>query len=178
MQEMIRPDIVQEQKCPFCFKETMTLTEAERDIPFFGKVYLFSMTCMNCKYHKADLECADKKDPCRYTFEVESTEDLGVRVIKSAGATVKIPFMITMESSETSIGYITNIEGLLNRVKRILESAREDAEDSSKKKKLKNMLKKLHKVVNGQEKLKIIIEDKAGNSAIISERAERKNIKV
>jgi len=39
------------------------------------------------------------------------------------------------------------------------------------------MLKKLHRVVNGQEKLKIIIEDKAGNSAIISERALRKTIK-
>lgn len=177
MQEVTQPDVIEGQPCAFCGKDAMTLTEAERDIPFFGKVYLFSMTCMNCKYHKADLECQEQKDPCRYTFEVSSTDDLSVRVIKSAGATVKIPFMITMESTESSNGYVTNVEGLLNRVKRIIESAREEADDQAAKKKAKNMLKKLHKVINGQEKLKIIIEDKSGNSAIISERAERKKIK-
>ena len=136
------------------------------------------MTCLNCKYHKADLECVEKKDPCRYTFEVSSTDDMNVRIIKSATATVKIPFVITIESSESSNGYVTNVEGLLNRVKRVIEMARDDAEDASVRKKAKNILKKLLKVYHGQEKLKIIIEDKTGNSAIVSEKAERKKLKV
>ena len=51
-------DILENQKCPMCLKNTLTLMECEKDIPYFGKVFLFSMSCSNqeCKYHKADLE--------------------------------------------------------------------------------------------------------------------------
>ena len=38
------------------------------------------------------------------------------------------------------------------------------------------MNKKLTKVLMGQEKLKIIVEDPTGNSDIISERAEKKKL--
>lgn|SRR3989338_2830388 len=173
MEEFPKPNILAGQPCPFCDNSTLSLTESERDIPFFGKVFLFSMTCTSCKYHKADVECVDQKEPCRYTFEVSTVEDMSVRVVKSATATVKIPFMMTIESGEAANGYVTNIEGLLNRVKRAIEIARDDAEDDGDKTKAKNMLKKLLKVVHGQETLKIIIEDPTGNSAIISDKAKK-----
>ena len=100
-----------------------------------------------------------------------------VRVVKSSGATVKIPHMISMESGPGSEGYITNIEGILNRFKKIIEDARDNEEDHAAKKKAKNMLKKLTKVMWGQEKLKIIIEDPSGNSAIIDEKAVKSKLK-
>ncbi|MBU90407.1 hypothetical protein CMO94_02595, partial [Candidatus Woesearchaeota archaeon] len=34
-----------------CFKKTLVLMEKETEVPYFGKVFLFSMTCGNCKYH-------------------------------------------------------------------------------------------------------------------------------
>ena len=51
-------------------------------------------------------------------------------------------------------------------------------EDDELKQKAKNMLKKLFRVRCGEEKLKIIIEDPTGNSAIISDKAEKKTLKV
>ena len=171
------PQQVHGQPCPMCLKNGLTLTEAEREIPFFGKVYLFSMACTECKYFKADIECQEKREPSKYTLEVDSVDDLNIRIIKSASATVKIPHVMTIESAETSNGYITNVEGLLNRVKRMLEASKEEADDSAARKKIKNMLKKLHKVVNGYDKLKIIIEDKTGNSAIVSQKAKKSKIK-
>ena len=58
----------------------------------------------------------------------------------------------------------------MERVKKIVEGTVDDDDDAVKKK-AKNMVKKLNKVLVGREKLKIIIEDPSGNSAILSERA-------
>lgn len=170
-------DTLDKQPCPMCKQKTLTLTEDEKEVPYFGKVYLFSMTCSNCKYHKADVEIAEKHDPVKYTFEVSSEEDMKVRVIKSGEATVKIPHVTTIEPGPAANGYITNIEGLLNRVKHGIEIAKEAEEDLDAKKKAKNLLKKLTKVMWGQEKLKIIIEDPSGNSAIISDKAVKSKLK-
>jgi len=164
------------QACPICKKKTLVLIETLKEVPYFGKLLLFSMNCSSCKYHKSDVEAIEKKDPVTYSIEVDSEEDMKIRVIKSSEATVKIPHITTIESGPSSNGYITNIEGILNKVKAVIESARDNEEDPSAKKKAKKLLKKLNKVIWGQEKLKIIIEDKSGNSAIISDKAVRKEL--
>lgn len=169
-------DVLEGQDCPICKAKTLTLTEQEREIPYFGKVYIFSMTCTSCKYHKADVECVDQHDPTRYTITIDKEEDMNIRVVKSSEAFVKIPHIITMEPGTASQGFVTNIEGLLVRAKHIIEQAKDDCEDEADKKKAKNMLKKLQKVMWGQESLKIIIEDTTGNSAIISEKAQKQKM--
>lgn len=170
------PAELEGQLCPVCGKKTLVLRESEQEIPYFGRVYVFSMSCSSCKYHKADLESEEKKEPCKYTLEVNSKEDLNIRIVKSGEATVKIPHIITIESGPASQGYITNVEGIINRVKKIVEQAKEDEDDANTRKKAKNLLKKLMKVLWGSEKIKIIIEDPTGNSAIISEKAVKSKL--
>jgi len=176
-EKSLEPSVLKNQPCPICKANQMTLMESEDDIPFFGKTFIFSMTCGNCHYHKADIEAGEKKDPVKYTFEVEKEEDLKVRVVKSGGAMVKIPHIITIESAETSNGYVTNIEGVLNRIKNIIEQARDNEEDQAIRKKAKSHLKKIQKALWGQDTIKIIIEDPSGNSAIISEKAVKGKLK-
>ena len=118
----------------------------------------------------------EQKEPCRYTFEVTSEEDLNVRVVKSGEATVKIPHVITMEPGPVSSGFVTNIEGLLQKVKEIIQETMDDDDDDAVKKKAKNLVKKLNKVMAGQEPIKIIIEDPSGHSAIISDKAQKSKI--
>jgi len=125
----------------------------------------------------ADVESEEKHDPVKYTIDISSEEDMKIRVVKSSAATVRIPHVTTIEPGAASIGYISNIEGILNRVKRAVEQARDGAEEQSDRKKAKNILKKLQKVMWGQESLKIIIEDPSGNSAIISEKAVKAKLK-
>ncbi len=169
--------VLEAQECPICREKTLTLTETEREIPYFGKVYIFSMSCSSCKYHKADIESSEQREPVKYTFEINSEDDMKVRVVKSSEATVKIPHVITIEPGPSSNGYVTNIEGILSRVKKSIEIARESEEDEDAKKRAKNLLKKINKAMWGQEKLKIIIEDPSGNSAIISDKAEVSKLK-
>ncbi|MFH1591001.1 MAG: ZPR1 zinc finger domain-containing protein [archaeon] len=171
------PSIIDGQPCPMCNEKSLTLMEDHSEIPYFGQVFLFSMSCSACKYHKADVEAAEKHEGAKYEFEVDGEEDLKVRVVKSGNATIKIPHIITITPGVASNGFISNIEGVLNRVKAVVESAKETEEDADAKKKAKNILKKLSKVLWGQEKLKIIIEDPTGNSAIISDKTKKSKMK-
>ena len=175
---MSEPESKPGEMCPLCHKKALALMEKETEVPYFGKLFLFSMTCSNCKYHKSDIEAAERKEPCKFTFEISNEKDMKVRVVKSAEATVKIPHISTITPGPAAQGFVTNIEGILNRVKYQIEVARDTAEDDSDKKKAKNLLKKLLKIMWGQEKQKIIIEDPSGNSAIISDKAEKSGLKV
>ncbi|MBI2656568.1 ZPR1 zinc finger domain-containing protein [Candidatus Woesearchaeota archaeon] len=175
---MPKDDDFEHQTCPLCSQNTLILTERETEVPYFGKVYLFSMTCNNCKYHKADVEAMETKDSARYELEISSEEDMKVRVVKSSEATVKLPHLATITPGPASQGYVTNVEGILNRVKYQVEAAKEMEEDEEAKKKAKSLLKKIARITFGQEKQKLIIEDPSGNSAIISDKAIKSPLKV
>lgn len=170
------PHVLGGQQCPMCREKKLTLSEQLVEVPYFGKMFIFSMNCSGCNYHKSDLEAAELKPACKYTFEVENEEDLKVRVVKSGEANIKIARVGNIESGPASNGYVTNIEGVINRMKVMVEKARDEAEDAKARKKAKNLVKKLQNVLWGREKIKITIEDKTGNSAIISEKAEKSKL--
>ena len=126
----------------------------------------------------SDVEAEEQKEPSKFTIETSSEEDMKIRVVKSSQATVKIPQLgMSMEPKQNSIGFVSNIEGLLNRFERVIEGQKNNAEEPEIKKKAKNLLKKIRKVKYGNEKLKIIIEDPSGNSAIISKKAKIEKLK-
>ena len=170
-----------EQICPFCHNKTLVLHEDLVDIPYFGKTYVFSMSCQDsdCNYFKADVEAEETKDPCKITFAIKKEEDLNIRVVKSSQATIKIPQLrMSVTPGPGSNGYVSNIEGILNRFKKILEDERDLSEDDSVKKQAKNLLKKLWKIKQGDMELKIVIEDPSGNSAILGKDVIVEKLKV
>ncbi|RMF55381.1 ZPR1 zinc finger domain-containing protein [Candidatus Woesearchaeota archaeon] len=164
---------IEGQQCPMCKKPKLTLAEKEMEIPYFGKVFLFSMNCSECGYHKADVEPAEEQEPCKYELEISKEDDMKIRVVKSSEATVKIPHVGTISPGPSADGYVTNVEGIFQRIKEQIETIRDDAEEKSEKKKAKNLLKKITRIIWGQEKAKLILEDPTGNSAIISEKAKK-----
>lgn len=177
---MTKPEeVIAGEMCPFCHEKKLVLMDMKKEIPYFGVCYLFSMDCSGCGYHKADIEAEKEQEPCRYTIEIDSEKDMSIRVVKSSNATIKLPHVGNIEPGAVSNGYVTNIEGILNRMMKQLETiqANEEEEEESRKK-AKNMIKKLKRVVWGQEKQKLIIEDPTGNSAIISPKAVKEKLKV
>ena len=121
---------LKDQPCPVCGQKKLALTEAESEVPYFGKLFLFSMHCESCKYHKSDVEAAEHKGPCKVVFEVNGKDDLGVRVIKSSEASVKFERVGSIEPGPASEGYITNVEGLIQRIKEQIEKVRDLEEDA------------------------------------------------
>lgn len=160
-----------------CMKNSLTLSQSEIEVPYFGKLLAFGMRCSTCKYAKSDVEAAEQKPPCKYTLEVSGEQDLKARVVRSSEGIIKIPHVGSIDPGPDAEGFVSNVEGVLERFKKQLESIRDTAEDEADKKKAKNMIKKLQKVLWGNEKIKIIIEDKSGNSAIISDKAKYEKLK-
>lgn len=170
-------EVLSGQTCPVCGENKLELREDNQDIPYFGEVFILSMTCSGCGFNKSDVEAAEMKDPSEYVIEVDSEEDMKIRLVRSSQATIKIPHVVTIEPGPGAEGYVSNIEGLLTRIRDKINSTRENEEDDQVKKKAKKLVKKLNKVMWGQEKLKITLSDPSGNSAIISEKAVVKKLK-
>ena len=172
-------EVIAGENCPFCHEKKLVLMDTKKEIPYFGVCFLFSMDCSNCGYHKADIESEQEREPSKFTFEISDEKDMSIRVVKSSFATIRLPHIGDISPGPSSNGYVTNIEGILNRMVKQLETIRDNEEEEEEtRKKSKNMIKKLHRVIWGQEKQKIIIEDPTGNSAIISEKAEKEKLKV
>ncbi len=159
------------ETCPVCFQKTLTLREQVMDIPYFGITHLFSMECSGCDYSMSDLEAEEERKPIKQSFTIETEADLNARVVKSASATIKIPRIATIESGANSDGYVTNVQGVLERVKKVIEELTED-DDKEIAKKAKNQLKKIQRVLWGREIVTITIQDPTGNSAIISDKTQ------
>ena len=172
-------EVIAGEQCPFCHEKTLVLMDIKKEIPYFGTCFLFSMDCSSCGYHKADIESEKDQEPSKYSIDIDNEKDMSVRIVKSSNATIKMPHIGDIQPGATSNGYITNVEGILNRMVKQLEHIRDNEEEEEEsRKKAKNMVKKLHRVIWGQEKQKLIIEDPTGNSAIISEKAIKEKLKV
>ncbi|MCK4669838.1 MAG: ZPR1 zinc finger domain-containing protein [Nanoarchaeota archaeon] len=166
------------ETCAMCHKKTLTLREHETEIPYFGKVAIFSMDCSSCGFKKADVEVLAKKEPSKYTLEIENKDDLKIRVVKSSEATVRWPDLkITIEPGVSAEGYVANIERMLDDIMKVLEFQKESEEDKAKKKKIRKMIDRILDVKDGNAKLKVIVEDPFGNSAIISDKAKKEKLK-
>ena len=144
-----KADIIENEKCPMCQKNTLLLYETEQDIPHFGKVLLFGMKCNDteCNYKQNDVEVEKQSEPCKIEFTIQNSKDLNTRVVKSSEASVFIPKLkMDVRPSIAAEGYVSNVEGVLQRFKKILESERDATDEDDVRTKAKNLLKKLWKV--------------------------------
>jgi zinc finger protein len=171
-------EILKNQTCPICGKKKLELKEEEKNIDGFGKVYVLSMDCGGCDFSKCDIESEEEREGSSQTIIVDSEKDMKIKIVRSSLGTIKIPqIRMSIESGESSEGFITDVEGLIRKFEAIVEKERDSSEDPSAKKSAKNLLKKLWKVKLGDVPLKITIEDPTGNSAIISDKVETKKFK-
>jgi len=172
-------EIFENQPCPMCGKNEATFTEYEIEDPYAEIIYILSLKCNACGYKKADLEMGTSSGPAEYTIIIENQNDLNIRVIKSGECEIKIPKLgLSIDSTLNGEYFVSNIEGVINRFKKQLEFLKNGEEDKTVKKRIKNIIKKLNKVINGEEKMTLTLKDKTGNSAIISDKVKIKKLKV
>ncbi len=111
-------------------------------------------------------------EPTRYEYVINSKSDMRIRVVRSSSGTISIPEIgASVEPGPVSEGFVSNIEGILERIKNVTE----DMETKNKKKK-KEILEEIEKIRNGKEKATLIIDDPLGNSAIIGKKAKKRKL--
>ena len=153
--------------CPACGLEGLEIREIPYDIPGFGTTLLITMYCPNCGFRHRDVLCLEFGEPKRYEFIVESPEDLKVRVIRSSSATIRIPELgILIEPGPASEGFISNVEGVLDRAEAVVAMMSRLAETPEEKAKASEILAKIWDAREGRLRFTLIIEDPLGNSLI------------
>ena len=111
----------------------------------------------------------------RFLLAVETTDDLDARVIRSSSGTIRVPELgVDIEPGFASESYISNVEGVLDRIEGIVcfatRSARE-AENLESTTKGDEILEKIELARKGEFPITLILEDPLGNSSIDSEKA-------
>jgi len=155
------------ERCPVCDHSTLKVTVKEYETPYFGKTLLYSSLCRNCGFRKSWSYSLETRPPRRYTLSVSEPSDLSSRVIKSSSACVKIPELnFSLESKMASESLITNVEGILQRVKSATITLSSWADSHEKREKIEKILSDVNKAIAGELPFTLILEDPSGLSAI------------
>lgn len=156
--------------CPLCSKELVT-NWVQDDIPFFGEVMHITSQC-ECGFRYSDTIIMAQRKPVHYELAVRTRDDLDARVVRSTSGTIKIPELgVDIEPGPASESFISNIEGVLDRVSDILEMVTRWGEEDKTQRALE-LQSTIEKIKAGEFEITVIIEDPLGNSAIITEKAK------
>ena len=109
--------------CPICSSEgTVKMIAHVTEIPYFGEHTQVTVFCTSCGWKQADFIPAEGKKSEKWSLSVKSQADLSSRVVRSSSCTVRIPELdLEVNPGSSSTGYVSNIEGVLNRFIEIID---------------------------------------------------------
>ena len=158
--------------CPCCNTEIEYLYKTE-NIPYFSDILIISAVCPSCGYKFVDTQLLKHGDPARYTMAVESVDDLSIRVVRSMSASIEIPELgVRIDPGPVCQGFVSNVEGVLDRIEQVVKGALTWGTDVEKEN-AAALLADIARVKAGTFSVTLILEDPCGNSAIVSEKAEK-----
>ncbi|MDG6224379.1 MAG: ZPR1 zinc finger domain-containing protein [Candidatus Thermoplasmatota archaeon] len=162
--------------CFSCGEGRLSITSTVIDIPHFGEVDLIAISCPKCGYRSTDVIPAKAGPPACHKVVIDRPEALWARVVRSSSSTVTIPELgVRIDPGIASEGYITNAEGILERVKGILKIMIKDfynstlEDDGDRISRALELLDKIEACKAGRTSLTLTISDPEGNSAIIGD---------
>lgn len=158
--------------CPHCNTEIEYIYQTE-NIPYFSDILIISAICDSCGYKYVDTQLLRVNEPARYEVAVDTEEDLGIRVVRSMSASIEIPELgVRIDPGPACQGFVSNIEGVLDRVEQIVEGALLWGEEEEREN-ARTLLEKIEGVKCGEIPITLILEDRCGNSAIIADKAQK-----
>ena len=161
--------------CPVCGgQKTLEVTNWTDNIPYFGDILETAVLCKECGYQSSDSISLSQNDPVRFILEIDESK-LNTRVAKSQTATLTIPDLgLKVEPGPKSQGYVSNVEGILNRfesaIVRALTLEGENIDKTVEDNAL-DLIEKLASIKMGELSTKLVLEDPFGNSVIDDEDA-------
>lgn len=163
------PLTVTRSTCPLCNKELIT-NWVQDNIPFFGEVMHITSMC-ECGFRYSDTLIINQCEPIHYELKIKSLDDLNARVVRSTSGTIRIPELgIDIEPGPASESFVSNIEGVLDRIGEILDMVTRWGEEEKTERALELQCI-IDNIKAGEYEVTVIIEDPLGNSAIIAENA-------
>ena len=165
-----------EQSCPICGNEnSLKMMAHSSEIPYFGEHTQITMSCNSCGWRVTDFIPAEGKKAGSWTLIVSSTEHISARVVRSSSCTVRIAELgLEVTPGSSSTGYISNVEGVLDRFASAIGTIRRQADvenDEVTKTKCDELLSKIDMVKSGELVVTLELLDPVGHSQILHEEA-------
>lgn len=159
--------------CPACGGHGLDYAGEEIDLPFLGKSLETLLQCQACGYRHTDFVLTESHAPTRVTYRVATGDDMMVRVVRSSSGTIRIPELgVTIEPGVASEAFVSNVEGILVRIERVLDQMGRDAEDAEQLERIMQLQDTLGLMRDGKAPpVTLILEDPFGNSRILAEGA-------
>ena len=116
--------------CPICSTEGQLGMVANVDeIPYFGEHTQVTVLCHACGWRQTDFIPAEGKKAGAWKLVLDDTKKLRSRVVRSSSCTVRIKELdLEVMPGTNSTGYVSNVEGVLNRFVDIINMVRRDVE--------------------------------------------------
>jgi zinc finger protein len=169
---VVQREFTLDARCPACGAANLVVRSMTQDLPYFGATLLTTVECPRCDFRHATSMQLEQKPPRRHTLRIERAEDLEARVVRSHSGTFRVPELgFAAEPAEASEAFVSNVEGVLDRVRDVLVRARLLFADDERGARAEELLAKLQAIREGREPATLVLEDPHGNSAILSERA-------
>jgi len=112
-------------------------------------------------------------EPARYTVAVTTANDMSIRIIRSTSASIEIPEIgVHISPGSQCQGFVSNVEGVLDRIEQVVMGAFQWGTDEEKENATK-LLADIARIKCGTFPVTLILEDPSGNSAIVSDKAEK-----
>jgi len=158
--------------CPVCQTEIQYLYQTDK-IPYFSEILIVSALCPSCGYRLADTQVLRNAEPSRWELCIETPDDMTIRVVRSMNGTISIPELgVRIDPGPACEGFISNVEGVLNRIGKVLDSLLSWAETAEERERICSLQGSIETVKEGKLAVTLIIEDLSGNSAIIADKVK------
>lgn len=170
--------VLDEAVCPACGGRGLEYSTAQVSLPFLGESLETMLRCERCGYRHTDFVLTAAHEPTRYRYRVAAADDLMVRVVRSGSGTLRIPELgITIEPGMASEAFVSNVEGVLVRVERVLDQLLRDADTEEVRAKAAGLVETLGAIRDGRgPPVTLVVEDPFGNSRILAEGAVEERI--
>ena len=170
-----------EQPCPICFSEEgLTMIAHTSEIPYFGEHTQLTILCPSCGWKHTDFIPAEGKKPGAWSLEIEGSEMLSVRIIRSSSCTIRIEKLgLEVDPGGATTGYVSNVEGVLNRFEGAIQLMYRQSISLHEQDiidKCESLLEKINLVKSGDMAVEIILLDPMGHSQILHGDAKSRDL--
>ncbi len=175
--------------CPICHQEGQVgmITHVD-EIPYFGEHTQVTVLCHACGWRQTDFIPAEGRKAGAWNLLIDDQQKLLSRVIRSSSCTVRIPELdLEVMPGTNSTGYVSNVEGVLNRFVDIIMMVRRDVqrdfdeensiESQDSLNTLDGLLHSIATVGNGCS-LTLELLDPNGHSMIVDSQAKERELTV
>ncbi|XP_043978562.1 zinc finger protein ZPR1 [Gambusia affinis] len=155
--------------CPECNAPASTNMKLVQ-IPHFKEVIIMATNCDSCGHRTNEVKSGGATEPLgtRITLHVTDASDMTRDVLKSETCSVLIPELEFELGMAALGGKFTTLEGLLKDIKDLIVSKNPficgDSSSTDRVEKLKEFGEKIEKILAGEMKVHVVLDDSAGNS--------------